>query len=76
MAMAASLPDESSSALSAISSVMVSPSASEALDSPTVAARALVVTTVSSGALSSATRAVMILVIDAIWVESAAFRSK
>ena len=76
MATAASLPEGTSSALKASSRVSTSPSCRSAEDSPTEAALPLTTTCVSSGAFSKATMAVMIFVMEAIWVGACALRSK
>ena len=81
MATAASLPDGTSSALSATSSGMASPSCNPADDSPTAAAAAETVTVESSdtapeATASSATMAVMTFVMEAICVGLVALRSK
>ena len=76
MAMPASLPEGTMSAYRAVSSDMVSPSKSPALDSPTVAASLSTVTVRSRGAFSSATTAVMIFVSDAIFTSAFTSREK
>ncbi len=73
-ALAASLPEAVSTALSASSNVISSPARSPALDSPTPAASGVTVTGASASRCSEATMAVMIFVSEAIWARSPAAR--
>ena len=76
IAVAASLPLMTMSPVSASSMVSVSPSKRPRLDSPTVAAAWSTVTVSERSQCSSATRAVMTLVTEAILMGSSASRSK